>query len=94
MVQLSMQLKYAARCYHWLAGGQGGARSQLAASGSVSPRQWRPEHGDRGRPTPLLSTRLGLYDQLSVSVFHVHGFSFSLLLFSVANCGPLWPTLL
>ena len=76
MVQLSIPLKYAARCYqHWLAGGQGGARSQLAASGSVSPRQGRPEHGDRGRPTPLLSTLLGLYDQLSVSVFHVHGFS-------------------
>ena len=97
MVQLSMQLKYAARCYHWLAGGQGGARSQLAASGSVSPRQWRPEHGDRGRPAQHRSSQhslLCLYDQLSVSVFHVHGFSFSLLLFSVANCGPLWPTLL
>ena len=74
-----------------LAGVQGGARSQLAASGSVSPRQWRPEHGDRGRPTPRLSTLLG-YVTNSVSVFsmfmatHSH---YSLLLFSVANCGQL-----
>ena len=47
--------------------------------------------GDRGRPTPRLSTLLG-YITNSVSVFsmfmatHSH---YSLLLFSVANCGQL-----
>ena len=79
---------------YWLAGVQGGARSQLAASGSVSPRQWRPGAGTEAG-LHLASQHCWLiYDQLCVCVFHVHGFSFTLLLFSVAKCGPLWPTLL
>ena len=90
---ISKSMQYAAPCYHWhwLAGVQGGARSQLAASGSVSPRQWRPGAGTEAG-LHRASQHCWGYVTNSVSVFsmfmatHSH---YSLLLFSVANCAHL-----
>ena len=75
-----------------LAGVQGGARSQLAASGSVSLRQWRPGAGTEAG-LHRASQHCWGYVTNSVSVFSMFMASHSHYCYflwpSVAHCGQL-----